>query len=163
MLVRFGFVAVWVLIASGCTHRHVLEQSATPEVYREMSKKTARRDAEVLLREGQVFRWYDVQITADSVWGVAMATGPDPIRPAVRTSLVLEIETRSRWRGVLDGSMIGGAIGAALGLAIGSSDSCTTVCGDTRLEEALITGVSGALWGMLVGAIRSSRTKVEVQ
>jgi len=150
------------VLASGCTHRRVLELGASPEGYRAANQATATRNAEVFTRDGQIFRWYDVRFTPDSIWGVVLGSGAAQGPPAVPTQQVVEVTVRSRSQGVFDGAAIGAAIGVVLGFIVGPDDAYCAMC-DTRPEQALNMGVFGAFWGVIIGAIRGSRTKVQVR
>jgi len=152
------------VLASGCTHRRVLELGASPEGYRAANQATATRNAEVLTRDGQIFRWYDVRFTPDSIWGVVLGSGAAQGPPAVPTQQVVEVTVRSRSQGAFDGAAIGAGIGVVLGFIVGPDDaSCIAPCASTRPEQALIMGVFGVFWGVIIGAIRGSRTKVQVR
>ena len=158
------FLLAVAVLASGCTHRRVLELGASPAGYRVANQATAWLDAEVLTRDGQVFRWYDVRFTPDSIWGVVLGSGAAQRPAAVPTQQVIEVTVRSRSQGAFDGAAIGAGIGVVLGFIVGPDDeSCVAPCASTRPEQALILGVVGAVWGVIIRAIRASRTKVQVR
>lgn len=61
---------------------------------------------------------------------------------------------------MLDGALIAAGIGAAIGLIADPSDYCEDFCPDNRFEQALLTAVGASTWGILLGAIIGSRTRV---
>lgn len=82
---RFAPLAVAVVLLAGCTHTQVLERTAPPETYQAANETTAGRDAEVLTRRGEIFRWYDVRLAPDSTSGLPLATGAAAARPWIPT------------------------------------------------------------------------------
>ena len=156
------FLLPVAVLASGCTH--VLELGASPEGYRAANQATATRNAEVLTRDGQIFRWYDVRFTPDSIWGVVLGSGQAQAPPAVPSRQVVEVTVRSRSKGAWDGAAIGAGLGVVLGFIVGPDEaSCDVICPSTRAEQALYAGIGGAVWGAIIGAIRASRTKDQVR
>lgn len=153
-------------LLAGCTHTQVIARTASPAAFQAASEATAGRDAEVLTRRGEIFRWYDVQLTPDSTSGVPLATGAAAARPWIPTEQLAQISMRSRGRGALEGSVIGAGIGAILGFIIGPDDYCSfgdVACADSAGEQALWGSASGAVWGVIIGAIRGSRTRIQVR
>ena len=161
-LCRTSLPVVLALTLAGCTHTHVVQVGAPPVEWADASERFAGKDAEVLTRAGQVFRWYDVRVDGDSVSGVPAATGAFAAPPAIPTPLVVHVQHRSRWRGVLDGALIAAGIGGAIGL-ISDPDSCEEFCGDNRFEQALIVAGGASFWGILIGAIVGSRTRLLIR
>ena len=149
-------------VLTACTHTYTVQTNGPPAGFEEAGDHFAGKDSEVLTRAGQLFRWYDVRITSDSVRGVPVATGAMEVPPAIATPLVVRVETRSRWRGVLDGALVAAGIGGAIGLLAGP-EACEEFCGDNRFEQAVITAGGAAFWGIIIGAIRGSRTRLLIR
>jgi hypothetical protein len=140
----------------------VLERTSPPAEFEAASEVTSGREAEVLTRDGQVFRWYDVRFAPDSTVARLLASGTDA-RPAIATAQLSQVSLRSRTRGAWEGALIGAGIGAVLGALIGPDDNCAynSICVSTRTGQAAWGAASGALWGIIVGAIRASRTRIQ--
>lgn len=52
-----------------------------------------------------------------------------------------------------------------LGFILGQDDYCDgyAVCADSRGGQAVSGDASGALWGVIVGAIRASRARIQIR
>jgi hypothetical protein len=159
---------LWIaaaLLPAACTHTQVLELASPPEAYERANRVTAGRDAEVLTRQGQIFRWYDVRLAPDVTSALLLAGGTDA-QPQMPTAQIAQVSVRSRSRGLWEGALIGAGVGAALGALIGPDDNCayySNYCVSTRTGQAAWGAGSGALWGVIVGAIRASRTRIRVR
>jgi hypothetical protein len=151
-----------VILTSGCTHRHILAPAAGPEAFADANNATAGEQAEVLTRNGEVFRWQDVRFRPDSTFGIPLASGLGSVRPSVPTEQIATVTIRSRARGALEGIVIGAVTGAVL-VGILGDPNCSFGCPRTRLELVGMAGVGGAGWGAIIGAIRASRTRIEVR
>jgi hypothetical protein len=156
------------LVLGACTHRQVVHPGDPAEVFAEATRTTREKDARILTREGQVFEWYDVQFRPDSTVGVVAGSGLVGARPGVPTDRIAEVTVRSRSRGAMEGAVIGAGLGAVLGAIAGPDEpsswyDCAPLCADTRAEQALYGVFGGALWGVIIGAIRGTRWKILVR
>jgi len=158
---------ILLLVASGCTHTQVIERAAAgPESYRTATATLRGREAEILTSEGEVFRWYDVGVTADSTFGLPVATGVRAGGRAIPTDHLVAATARSRSRGILDGVLIGAGTGLLLGAIIPIDEGCTDYygpCPSTRGQQALLVGFSGAFWGVIFGAIFPAKLRVQIR
>jgi len=154
------------LLLVACTHTQVLDLASPPDAYGRANDRTAGREAEILTREGQIFRWYDVRLAPDVTSALLLASGTDT-RPQVPTPQIAQVSVRSRWTGAWEGTLIGAGIGAAVGALIGPDPDCdesfSNLCVSTRTGQAAWGAGSGALWGLIIGAIRASRTRIQVR
>ena len=147
-----------MLLMMACTHRQSLEMSSGPEAYRAANQMTAFRDAEVVARDGRTFRWRDVHFTPDSTVGV-------PAWASIPTEQIYKVTVKSRWKGALQGAPIAAAVGVVMSVIPGEciyNESWGEVCPGTS-EAFWSYTIGGALWGAIIGAIRSSRGQVEVR
>ena len=157
--IGLGMLLATMLPISACTHRQTLDTSSGLDAYSAASQMTARRDAEVVARNGQTFRWRDVRFSPDSTF-VLGARGS-----SLPTEQVYEVTTRSRGKGALEGAKIGAGLGALIGLIPGEcfdgGQSWGEVCPRTPEGVAFFAvGVAG--WGAIIGAIRGARNRVEI-
>jgi hypothetical protein len=133
--------------------------------FREVNETLAGRDAELLLAEGQVLRWWDVQLSENLTTGVPVAglpsLGSGTGRPEVETSRVAQITVTSRQKGFLEGAGIGALVYGLIGLVT----PWTELENDfgSRAGVTLYMGLAGGLTGGIIGAIRSSRTKILIR
>ena len=160
MKARKGLLVLLAMMLpiSACTHRQSLEMSSGPEAYRAANQMTAFRDAEVVARDGRTFRWRDVRFTRDSTVGV-------PAVASLPTEQIYKVTVKSRWKGALQGAPIGAGVGVVMSVIPGEciyNESWGEVCPGTSKAFWTYT-VGGALWGAMIGAIRSSRDQVEVR
>ena len=144
-----------VVLGSGCTTSKILPPQATPVAYREANDRLAGRSAEVRTRDGGLFHLYSVEITADSVRGSSPFGGAGS-RFAIGE--VFEIRAgKDRTRGGLVGGAIGAGIGLILELAGSVFDDAATIRADQPGPVREV--VFSASLGVLIGAIRGSRTR----
>ena len=155
-----GALFLALILGSGaCTQSRVINRPGTAVEPFQINQSLAGRDAEVRMRNGQLFALYSVELKSDSLFGVAKFGDGSVTQPL---SSVLEIRTgKDRWGGGLVGSAIGAGIGALIGFA-GYSEAEQGYYG-TRGEFAANMAVGGALWGVIIGAIRGNRTKYMVE
>ena len=136
-----------------------LSQAATADEHRVVSRALAAKDAEVLTRNGRLYRLYNVELSSDSLFGV-YRTGNGT--QAISMEDVLEIEGgKDRGGGALYGLKIGALIGAGMGLL--SSFSPEKACHMNPCPGTsgylIQMAASGALWGVTIGAIRGNRVR----
>lgn len=161
-----GIVVCLLLLTCACTHRQVVVRNSGLRAFEDANRAIAWKDGELLTRSGEVFRWYDIRFRPDSTFGIPLAAGLGEVRRSIPTDRVAEVTVRSRSRGVLDGVLVGTASGFVLGLIVGPPDQCgggDIFCSESRTTQAAYSGLAGAFWGAIIGAIRSSRTKVEIR
>lgn len=150
--------------ASACTSRHTVTHDSPAPTFAEATARVAGKDAEVLTRRGEVFRWRNVELRPDSTYGIPMATGIHDGQPAIPTSRISEVTVKSRSRGAWHGLGIGILAGALLGYVGGPSDDCESLaCPTTREHQAIYGAIGGGLWGLVIGAIRGSKTVIDVR
>ncbi len=148
-----------VLCSGACTSAKVIHRPGTVTQYREINRALAGRDAELRTRTGQLYSLYSLEVEADSIFGVTRYGDGSQTLPLAN---VLEIRTgKDRTGGAIRGAVIGGAIGVVLGLAAYSTRESCFDC--SRGEFGLQMAVGGALWGIIIGAIRGDRTKYIVE
>ena len=156
-----------LLTATGCTHTRVIERStAGPDAFRSATGTLANREGEVLTLDGEVLRWHGVRVTPDSTFGVPLAPGLRSERVAIPTERFAEATVRSRGRGILDGALIGAGAGVLLGLIAPVDPGCADFygpCPETRIQQALLVGVGGALSGVIFGAIFPAKLRVRMR
>jgi hypothetical protein len=153
-----------ILVAGGCTHRQTIERAvASPDAFARANRTLSDQSAEVRLSSGEVFRWQNVRLQPDSAFEMDVATRVVGRAPVVPTSRVIEITTRSRGRGALDGALIGLAAGAIFGVALGDQVDASTDGGIVSHELPRYTMPVGALLGMFIGAMRASRYQIQLR
>ena len=141
------------VLASGCTTTTLLPPQAPQVAYRDANDKLAGRNAQVRTTAGGLFELYNVQITADSVSGLSPFRGPGS---QFAQGGVFEIRTnKNRTRG----GFIGGAIGAGIGLLLLVVEANQDPSASTDGPAAGAYAISWAMGGVIIGAIRGSRTQ----
>jgi hypothetical protein len=151
-------IAVVLTAATGCTTTKVIQSTASPAAQAEVNARLASRNADVRTTNGQAYTLYNVQLQGDSVVGMSPFGGG----PGLFTiEEVFEIKTsKDRTAGGVVGALIGAGVGVAMGLASYSSREQCYVC--TKGEYTGVMTVGGAMWGVLIGAIRGNRTKYTI-
>jgi len=161
---RAVWTCLFILLTSGCTHRQVVARGANPQAFSKANGATAGKSAEVLTLNGEVFRWQNVRFRPDSTFGIPVATGIRDFQPSIPTEMVATVTVKSRWRGALEGTLIGAVAGAALGLIAGPDEFCSRPpCATTHGEAVAYLAVGGAELGLIIGAIRGTRTRIEIR
>ncbi len=142
----FGVILLLAVSLQGCTHTTRLSATSPQSSYDRVNAQLAHKTAKVRLDDGGLFELYNVQFGADSARWLSPVEG----RVAQPAQALISAEIKSASRGMLDGVLIGGAVGIGLvGLAYECDGSCVV--------DAI---VSGAVWGLIIGAIRKSTMKV---
>jgi hypothetical protein len=164
---RLLMTSMLILLPSGCTHTQVIDRAAPgPDAFRGATATLQGREAVILTREGQMFRWYNVEVTPDSVFGLPVATGVRATGAVIPTERLVEATARSRSRGIVDGVLIGAGAGVLLGLIMPPDRSCVDYygpCPSTRGQQAVLVGVGGAAWGLILGAIFPAKLKIQMR
>jgi hypothetical protein len=157
---RAVVVVLAMLLSGGCTHHRVLQREGGVDAYTAANRLTQGRDAELRTTDGQVFRLYDLRFAPDSARGVVLGSDGNPI--VIPTSHILEVRTKQRGRGALEGILFGVPLGVALGLAFPPEETFF-FAGGGAADNALLGGLSGFFYGSIIGAIRGSRFVVQVR
>lgn len=159
---RVGLIPLVLLPSSGCTHLTTVSGSSPSTLYQEITRSLAQKNSELLLRDGQVLRWYDVHVSEELATGVPVGATLSPQgtwqRIQLKTDQVHQMEVRSRAKGALQGAGCGAAIGLLAGLWALSDDGEDG--GVISKEQVAVTVV---LWGSNMGCDHRGDTNCSVQ
>lgn len=153
---RFLILGVITATLQGCTHHR--EMSAEPPVApagaetESVSVVMRGERAEARMREGELLSLRDVTLTTEELQGTSTSEVVLPLGE------ITQVAVRSRSVGARDGALIGAAFGAATGSLLGPACS-----GCDRTGSMIFATASGALWGLLIGALKSSWTVVDIR
>lgn len=153
-----AFAVVLVMGTVGCTHRYGVSARSSTTALREVNHETAGEDAWMLAASGEILRWRDVRFRSDSISGLV----PGGARSSLATEDVIRVTVRSRSRGAWEGMRLGIPVGALVGAIAGPERLNSDYLDHGTPQAALIGALGGALYGTIIGAIRASRTEVEI-
>lgn len=157
-----------LLLLPACTKRIDLDLSSPAPAFTQANAALGNGSVDITLTDGQFVQWRAVQISPDLTTGLPLGSalptaGAIGDRPALKTNFVAVIKARSRGKGALQGALFGAAAGAVLGLIVSPEAMCTegdTSCPQTKAESFAMATTGGAVWGVIIGAIRAARTEI---
>ncbi len=160
-----------LLLLPGCTKKINLELSGPGPAYAEANDALDDGAAEITLRGGQVLQWRGVHMTPDVTTGLPLVNVLPPARAMgggldLETNTIALVTTRSRSKGALQGALFGAVGGALLGLATDPEslcDDCTLDCSVSKVEATGTLTLGGAIWGAVIGLIRTARTEIWIR
>ena len=156
-----AFTLATLVALGGCTHAVALNRTATVDEYRAVSRTLAAKEAEVVTRDGLLYPLFNIEFSRDSLFGVWIGNGSR----AISMRDVLEIKGgRDREDGARHGLKIGALIGAGMGFlsSLSPDETCYVAPCPGTTAYVIQMAVSGALWGVVIGAIRGNRIQYVV-
>jgi hypothetical protein len=154
----FRRILVGVLLpalAVSCSHTLRLGPQAPPERWQKAQQRLEGRKAEVVLRDGRLFRADDVEVSPEAVvwWKAGSGT-----RHSAPPGDVEAICYRDRARGALEGLGLGLLVGAG-GMAFTAAAGCSAgeECLGRMIVGAIVGAVIGLPVGVAIGAVRGSQ------
>lgn len=148
----FGAILLVAMSLQGCTHTVRLSATSPRSSYDKANLQLADRTAKVRLDNGGLFDLHDVQFGPDSVRWLSPTEG----RVTLPAQALLSAEIKSASKGMLDGALIGGVVGIGLGYLM-ETDDYYDECEGSCVVQGI---VGGAVWGLIIGAIRKSTVRV---
>ncbi|GBC85113.1 hypothetical protein HRbin11_01555 [bacterium HR11] len=157
-----GWLFLPVFVVTACTH--TLQTDPTrPETLPALQRRLDGKDLKVLRTDGTEVRVPKARVTAEGVGGISW-------------SEIRAVEHRSRSRGALEGLRIGAGLGLAGAIALGAMAATSPCnppswfCSDRPEKNFLGYFLVGSILfvplgsglGLLVGAVKGSKTRVVV-
>ena len=148
----FGTIMLIAMSLQGCTHTVLLSATAPQSSYDRVNDRLAGQTVKVRLDSGGLFELYNVQFGADSARWLSPTEG----RVAQPAQALLSAEIKSASRGMLDGALIGTLFGVGIGLLAENGNTYDGCEGSCVVQMA----AGGAIWGVIIGAVRKSTLRV---
>ncbi len=148
----FGAILLFAMSLQGCTHTQRLSATSPQSSYDRVNARLAGRTAKVRLDNGGLFDLHNVQLGPDSARWLSPIEG----RVTLPAQALISAEIKSASRGMLDGALIGGVFGIGIGF-LAENDDVYDGCEGSCVVQMF---AGGALWGVIIGAMRKSTLRV---